>query len=113
MEERRLFEREDVQIPFIYSLDHGVSLGEGVWKEATTTDIGPVLVGGLAFYSEDTLEVGQYIRIALFMDLELKKIWEAERENFPVIYHGTIHRINRDEKGTLIAVLFKGLNPEL
>ncbi len=33
-QERRVFERETVRIPFVYSLDEGNTLLEGVWKEA-------------------------------------------------------------------------------
>jgi len=112
MNERRVFEREIINIPFIYSYDEGETLLEGEWKEGVTIDIGPVLIGGLAFYTEETVEVNRPIRIALFMDLELKRIWEKEREGFPVIYHGIVRRIFRDEKGQKVAVLFHGLSQE-
>jgi len=110
--ERRVYERETISIPFIYSLDEGTTLSEGEWRESVTVDIGPVLVGGLAFYTKDEIELNRKIRIALFMDLELKKVWEKEKEGFPVIYHGTVCRITNDEKGKKVAVIFEGFAQE-
>lgn len=109
VKERRVFEREIVKIPFIYSLDEGDSFAQGEWKEAVTVDIGPVLVGGLAFFSEEEFAVGQKIRIALFMDLELKEIWQKEANEFPAIYHGNICRISHEGDQQRIAVIFKDL----
>lgn len=109
-EERRVFERENVKIPFIYTLDEGDSFLEGEWKEGVTVDIGPVLIGGLAFYSEDDFEVGDKIRIALFMDLELKKVWEKEPDGFPAIYNGKICRISQEDGNTKVAVIFRDMN---
>lgn len=113
-EERRVFEREEVSIRFIYSLDSGSSLHEGEWKEAETLDIGPVLVGGLAFYSDDeAVQPDSKIRIALFMDLETKKVWEQEEDMFPVIYQGKVCRIiNEDDGKRKIAIVFKGFEQE-
>ncbi len=107
--ERRIFDREIVNIPFIYSLEEGKTFLDGEWKEGITVDIGPVLVGGLAFYTDDELEIGSAIRLALFMDLELKKMWETERDGIPPIYEGRICRISTDEKGKKVAVVFRGL----
>ncbi len=111
--ERRVFDRELVNIPFIYSLDEGDSFQDGEWREGVTVDIGPVLVGGLAFYTEDKdLNVGDSIRLALFMDLELKKMWETERDGTPPIYYGKICRITNDGKGKKVAIVFRGLDQE-
>ncbi len=110
--ERRVFERETVRIPFIYSLDEGESFDEGEWKEAMTEDIGPVLVGGLAFYTDDELQVDDTIRIALFMDLELKEMWCDEPEAFPAIYHGKVLRITNDDRGQRVAVVFRGFEKQ-
>lgn len=106
--ERRVFEREDVRITFIYSLDPGETILQGEWYEAQTVDIGPVLVGGLAFYSKTPIEIGREIRIALFIDLELKRAWETDQEGFPPIYHGKVVRTEKDLNGHRIAVAFKG-----
>ncbi|MEW6238343.1 MAG: hypothetical protein AB1656_23405 [Candidatus Omnitrophota bacterium] len=111
-DERRIFERENVRIPFIYSLDEGASFNEGEWKEAVTVDIGPVLVGGLAFYTEDDVAIDDPIRIALFMDLSLKKVWQEESDEFPAIYHGNICRIEKDETGKKAAVIFRGFEKQ-
>jgi hypothetical protein len=108
-EERRVFERENVQIPFIYSIEEGETFSDGEWKEAITVDIGPVLVGGLAFVSEEPFEIGDKIRIALFMDLELKKVWESEPDGFPAIYNGRVCRITDTEEGKKVAVLFRDM----
>ncbi|RJP35332.1 MAG: PilZ domain-containing protein [Candidatus Omnitrophota bacterium] len=110
--ERRIFDREIVNIPFIYSLEEGKTFLEGEWKEGITVDIGPVLVGGLAFYTDEELEIGNAIRLALFMDLELKKMWETERDGIPPIYEGRICRISTDEKGKKAAVVFRGLEKD-
>ncbi len=40
------------------------------------------------------------------MDLELKQVWEKEKEGFPAIYHGKVCRITDDENGRKIAVIF-------
>ena len=113
-EDRRVFEREEVSIRFIYSLDSGSSLHEGEWNEAETVDIGPVLVGGLAFHSDDMdIQPDSKIRIALFMDLETKKVWEQEEDMFPVIYQGKVCRIIKGDEGQRkIAVVFKGFEQE-
>lgn len=113
-EERRVFERESVAIRFLYSLDSGSSLHEGEWKEAETVDIGPVLVGGLAFYSENMdIQADSKIRIALFMDLETKKVWEQEEDMFPVIYQGKVCRIFAGDEGQRkIAIVFKGFEQD-
>ncbi len=113
-EERRVFERENVSIKFIYSLDAGSSLNEGNWYEAETVDIGPVLVGGMAFLSDNPdIHMDSDIRIALFMDLETKKVWEQEEDMFPVIYQGKVCRIIDGGAGERkIAVVFKGFEQE-
>ncbi len=111
-QDRRVFEREVVRIPFIYSLDKGNSFDEGEWKEATTEDIGPVLVGGLAFYTDEDILMDSDIRIALFMDLNLKKIWQEESDEFPAIYHGKVCRISHDENGKKVAVVFRGFEKQ-
>lgn len=113
-EERRVFEREAVAIRFIFSLDAGSSLHEGEWQEAETVDIGPVLVGGLAFLSDNPeIQTDSKIRIALFMDLETKKVWEQEEDMFPVIYQGKVCRIIDGGDGSRkIAVVFKGFEQE-
>jgi hypothetical protein len=109
-EERRSFEREAVKIPFIYSLDEVDSFEEGTWKEAVTLDIGPVLVGGLAFITDDSVEVNQKIRIALFMDLELRNVWMKDPSGSPAIYHGHVCRVEQTEDGkNKVAVLFRDL----
>ncbi len=110
--ERRVFDREVVNIPFIYTLEPGDSFQEGEWKEAVTVDIGPVLVGGLAFYTDEEIEIGSSIRLALFMDLELKKMWENDRDGIPPIYDGKVCRVTSDEKGKKVAVVFRGLERE-
>lgn len=111
-QERRTFEREQVNIPFIFSLDEVDSISEGEWFEAQTVDIGPVLVGGLAFYTDRKVEPNSPIRIALFMDLELRKTWQPENENFP-IYKGTVCRIVPEDQGNRIAVMFKGFGKRM
>lgn len=112
-QERRLFEREEARIPFIFSLDEVDSIGVGEWFEAETLDIGPVLVGGLAFISDMKLELNSPIRIALFMDLELRKTWQPENESFPV-YKGTICRITPEENGiNRVAVMFSGFGRKI
>lgn len=110
MNERRIYEREQVNIPFIYSLDEGESLHDGEWNEATTVDIGPVLVGGLAFFTDQAIEVGQPVRIALFMDLNLKQAWEQDEVGFPVIYNGTVCRVQDTEQGRRVAVSFEDMD---
>ncbi len=110
--ERRTFEREQVNIPFIYCLDEVDSITSGEWFEAKTIDIGPVLVGGLAFHTDRPIEANSPIRIALFMDLELRKTWQPENESFP-IYKGTVCRITTDEIGQRIAVMFKGFGQKM
>ncbi len=110
--ERRTFEREQVTIPFIFSLDNVDRIGEGVWYEAQTIDIGPVLVGGLAFYSTMDLELNSPIRIALFMDLNLRNSWKSDSDDFP-IYKGTICRISEEENGKRVAVMFKGFGRKM
>ena len=109
-QERRIFERESVKIPFIYCMDNGQSFSGGDWKESITVDIGPVLVGGLAFYSTEEFNIGDKILIALFMDLELKKVWENEPEGFPAVYHGRVCRITEEEEGRRVAILFRDMN---
>jgi len=111
--ERRVFERESVNLSFIFSVDEGKALTEGDWYEASTVDIGPVLVGGMAFQTDMLMEVGSHIRVALFMDLELKKAWENEPEGFP-IYKGTVCRVIPNKYGNHVAITFKGFegNPE-
>jgi len=111
--ERRTFEREMVNIPFIFSLEEGDSFTEGEWHESKTVDIGPVLVGGLAFESTLDIKPNDQIRIALFMDLELRKSWQPENETFP-IYKGSVCRITDgegDEKR--IGVVFKGFGKKM
>ncbi|MBI1389746.1 MAG: hypothetical protein GC154_15010 [bacterium] len=107
--ERRVFEREEIRIPFIYSLDEGESLTQGEWKEAITLDIGPVLIGGLAFFSEKPYEIGQKMRLSLFMDLDLKNTLHDNPEEQPPIYHGAVCRIEPYENGHKVAVVFKGM----
>ncbi len=109
MNERRVFEREEIRIPFIYSFDEGESLQSGEWQEAITLDIGPVLVGGLAFHCEHPCEVDQKIRLSLFMDIELMKTWLSNPEEQPPIYHGKICRITDDDGKKKLAVAFKGM----
>lgn len=109
MNERRIFEREEIHIPFIYSFDEGESLQCGEWFESVTLDIGPVLVGGLAFHCDRQCEIGQNIRLSLFMDMELKKTWEANPEEQPPIYHGKICRKLDDDGKCKVAVAFKGM----
>jgi len=114
-DERRVFEREDVAIRFIYSLDPGTTLAEGEWQEGETVDIGPVLVGGMAFLTDnDAVQLDSKIRIALFMDLELKVVWEKEEDMFPVIYQGTVCRILPCDKEGFkkAAIMFKGFEQE-
>lgn len=93
MNERRVFDREQIGISFIYSLDPVDTILEGSWDEAQTEDIGPVLVGGLAFLRDEPLEIGTEIRIALFMDMALKRSWEDHPTNFPALYYGTVCRV--------------------
>lgn len=109
MNERRIFEREEIHIPFIYSFDEGESLHSGEWYEAITLDIGPVLVGGLAFHCEQPCEVGQKIRLSLFMDMDLMKTWQGNPEENPPIYHGNVCRITNDDGKARLAVAFKGM----
>lgn len=111
--ERRIFEREAVAIRFIYSLGEGNSLLEGDWSEAETVDMGPVLVGGLSFYSDDPIPPNTPIRIALFMDLELRKVWEKEQEGFPMIYHGTTCRLTEENGKHRVAIVFLGFERDL
>ena len=110
--ERRTFEREEVNIPFIFTLDDVDTIAEGEWHEAHTIDIGPVLVGGLAFYTDLKIESSASIRIALFMDLELRKTWKPGNESFP-IYKGTVCRITNTDEGQRIAVMFKGFGRKM
>ncbi len=111
--ERRTFERELVNIPFIFSLEEGEAFSDGEWYESKTVDIGPVLVGGLAFESSLDIKPNDQIRIALFMDLELRKSWQPENETFP-IYKGTVCRITDAEgEGKRIAVVFKGFGKKM
>ncbi len=108
-DERRMFQREKVGITFIYSLDKGDSLSDGDWEEAVTDDIGPVLVGGMAFFSKMPLQVNQKIRIALFMDKHLREVWLKENEGFPAVYHGRVCRCEKYGVANYrIAVEFKG-----
>jgi len=108
-EERRKFEREKVEISFIYSLDEGESLADGEWEEGVTDDIGPVLVGGMAFFSKKPLELNQEVRIALFMDKNLREVWMKEKEAFPSIYHGRVCRCEKHSPSNYrIAIEFKG-----
>ncbi|HOJ59899.1 MAG TPA: PilZ domain-containing protein [bacterium] len=109
--ERRIFERENVAISIIYSLDDGVSMLEGEWFEAQTIDIGPVLVGGISFYTERKIEPGRPIRLALFMDLQLKESWSQESESFP-IYKGKVLRVSPHNRGYKVAVEFQGFAKE-
>ncbi|MDP8245543.1 MAG: PilZ domain-containing protein [Candidatus Hinthialibacter antarcticus] len=109
MNERRIFEREEIRIPFIYSFDEGESLHSGEWFEAITLDIGPVLVGGLAFHCEQPCEMGKNIRLSLFMDMELMNTWKDNPEEHPPIYHGKICRITDDDGKQKLAVAFKGM----
>lgn len=110
--ERRTFEREEVNIPFIFSLDNVETIAEGEWHESHTIDIGPVLVGGLAFHTDMKIEPNASIRIALFMDLELRKTWKPGNESFP-IYKGTVCRITHTEEGKRVAVMFKGFGRKM
>ena len=112
-EERRKFERETARIPFVYSLDPGNTHLEGEWKEAVTEDIGPVVVGGVAFYTEDDIQPGTPIRIALYMDLETLKAWDPASKDFPPIYHGEVLRVTEDEKGRKVAVVFRDFANEV
>ncbi len=106
-EDRRVFERENVNISIIYSLDQGPSLLDGEWFEAQTIDVGPVVVGGVSFYTERKIEPHRPIRIALFMDLQLKESWSRETEMFP-IYQGIILRVHPYDRGYKVAVAFQG-----
>jgi hypothetical protein len=109
-EEKREFTREDISIPFIYSLDKGNSLLEGEWKEAVTLDIGPVLVGGIGFNTtRDDFREGQAVRVALFMDLKIKEVWERERENFPIIYDAKVLRVTDRGDHKRVALVFGGM----
>ncbi len=107
--ERREFEREKACIPFVYSLDGGESLADGEWMEAETLDIGPVLVGGLGFESDDKFEIGQRLRVALFMNLRQREVWAREQNNFPIIYHAKVVRLFKSEEGkNVVGVVFGG-----
>lgn len=106
--ERRVFERDNVEIPFIFSPDEGDSFDQGAWQEAVTEDIGPVLLGGMAFYYDQPLEKGQQLRIALNMNLELRAIWLKDKETFPIVYLGTVCRVNEVNGQYRIAVVFEG-----
>ncbi|HPA46135.1 MAG TPA: PilZ domain-containing protein [bacterium] len=113
-EEKREFIREDVSIPFIYSLDEGNSLLDGEWREAVTLDIGPVLVGGIGFNTTlDDFQEGQPIRVALFMDLKLKEVWEREQENFPIIYNAKVLRVSDRGDHKRVALVFGGMISEV
>ncbi len=107
--ERRRCERETIAVPFIYSLDEGSTLAEGEWREAVTIDIGPVFDGGLAFETKENLRVGQEVRVALFMDVKLKEIWEREEGGFPIIYQAKVMRVNRHGNLNRVALIFGGL----
>ena len=108
-EEKREYQRETISIPFIYSLDDGDSLSEGEWHEAVTVDIGPVLVGGIGFETEENFEPGQLVRVALFMDLKLKEIWEREEGNFPIIYKAHVLRTLEHDGRKRVALIFGGM----
>ena len=110
--EKREYQRERVNIPFIYSLDEGSSLSEGEWYEATTIDIGPVLVGGIGFETDKNLEPNQSVRVALFMDLHLKEIWERQGGSFPIIYNARVIRTEKVEDRNRVALIFGGLAAE-
>lgn len=110
--ERRSFDRELVPIRFIYSTAGENAWSAGEWREAETIDIGPVLVGGLAFYTHEDFELNSPIRIALFMDLDLKRLWDRENEEFPVIYSGTIRRITPENGMKKVAVMFDGFDKD-
>ncbi|MFB3788065.1 MAG: PilZ domain-containing protein [bacterium] len=110
-EDRRVFERENVNISIIYSLDEGASLQDGEWFEAQTLDIGPILVGGISFYTEHRIEPDRPIRVALFMDLQLKDAWNQESEMFP-IYQGTVLRVIPHNRGYKVAVAFQDFAQE-
>jgi hypothetical protein len=107
--EKREYQRETVAIPFIYSADEGQNLSEGEWHEAVTVDIGPVLVGGIGFETEDDLNEGQSVRVALFMNLKLKGVWEREGGNFPIIYNAKVLRVSPLNGRRRIALIFGGL----
>ena len=107
--EKREYQRETVSIPFIYSLDDGPTLSDGEWKEAVTVDIGPVLVGGIGFETTETFQEGQPVRVALFMDLKLKEIWEREEGNFPIIYRAKVLRTIEKDGHRRVALVFGGM----
>lgn len=107
--EKREYEREQVSIPFIYTLDEGKSLSEGEWREASTVDIGPVLVGGIGFETDDDIQEGQSVRVALFMNLKLKNVWEREEGNFPIIYSAKVVRVVQLGDRRRVALVFGGM----
>ena len=111
-QEKREYQREKVNIPFIYSLDEGNSLSDGEWHEATTMDNGPVLVGGIGFETKDEFEEGQQVRVALFMDLQLKSIWERQGGSFPIIYNARVLRSENRGDCNRVALVFGGLAAE-
>ncbi|MGI6454843.1 MAG: PilZ domain-containing protein [bacterium] len=108
-DDRRSYEREQVRIPFIYSLDSGGTIFEGEWSEGVTWDIGPVLVGGMSFYNNHPVELNRTVRIVLFMDLNLLESWKEESEGFPAIYLGEICRVTPVDGRYHIAIRFTGL----
>lgn len=111
-QERRAFEREEVNIPFIFSLGDRTSIQDGEWFEAQTIDIGPVLVGGIAFYTSCPVAIGERVSIALFMDLEMKQLWRDDSNQVPV-YSGKILRVQQENAQYKVAVCFDGYEEEI
>ncbi len=111
--EKRAFEREDVRIPFVYTRDEGKTLAEGVWVEAVTVDIGPVLVGGLSFETDVEMPIGDRLRVALFMDMKQRDVWARDPSNCPIVYDAEVVRFGKSETGQYrVGVAFDGFAGE-
>ena len=109
--ERRSYQRAKVSVPFLYNLGESVSVLNGEWKEANTWDLGPALIGGLSFYSSDPIETGSQIHIALYTDLEKKRLLETSDEEIPGIHTGHISNVTDDDRGKKFVVMLTGFEP--
>lgn len=110
--ERRSFQRETIEIPFLYNTQNSHTLLKGEWKEGSTLDIGPALFGGMSFYTDESLEIGRSICIALYIDLEKLKSMEFPKDELPGIHTGQVLNVLEDDRGKKIVVLFTGYEPD-